>query len=382
MSAKRSWWFFIGLYGLALTDDTWTLEKMLFGDATIAPANTRAFLENSQADESSRIGIEAMMGTRPWREILDMTSIPFGNLIQQPAPNSFIVVRRNKNQKRLTEVTNSALSRAREIAAMLTIARSHGSLSIDGFMDVSGLDRSPTVGLIPYSRLDGATGQVVAQQRVYSARWLRTRPDTFSTQQLFSSLEQGSYLPTVNDKAWSIYGEEQFIATMKNYKRSSAQQRLVRAALHLYDAHHSSTPEQRLTQAVTSLEMLFSGTTNFSKLTQRLKSLLPLDSTSHDRIDLVMRLRHGYVHNGDRVDPPAGDLALGLASMTMYCFGEAVSSFTSVEALEDRLDLIASVQQSTSLIEEERQVLLGHIGNVAPKTKEQWLKLRSVNISE
>ncbi|MFN6571905.1 hypothetical protein [Dendronalium sp. ChiSLP03b] len=378
MTAKHSWWFFVGLYGLTLTDNNWTPEQMLFSDSTIAPTNL--FLQaNEETDEAARAATLAMLGMRPWREILDMSSVKFGNLIQQPPPDAFIAIRRNRKPNKENEIAESALNRAREIAAMLTIARSHGSFAIDGFMDVSSLERTPTIGIIPYPRLDNATGQFSSQHRIYCARWLR-EPDRFSLAELSSSLEQGTSLQTIDGRVWSIYVADHFITVMKTFKRTAAQQRLVRAALHLYDAHHCATPEQRLTQAVTSLEMLFSGTTNFSLLTRRLSALLPIDTQNHEKIELVMKLRHGYVHNGDRIEQSAGDLTLGLAAMAMYCFAEAISYFPTIEVFEDRLDLISSIQQSTSLSQTERQSLLNNVGSVAPITKTRWLELRSSEV--
>ena len=125
--------------------------------------------------------------------------------------------------------------------------------------------------------------------------------------------------------------------------------------------------------------MLFSdGITNFSLLTQRLKSLLLLDAISQDKIDLIMKLRHGYVHHGDKIDSKEGDLAVYIASMTMYCFAEAVSSLGNIKVLEDRLDLIASVQQSTSLSVEERQLLLEKIGNLTKNTQNGLINLQAI----
>jgi hypothetical protein len=378
MSVSKSWYFFFGFYGLSITDDIWSPDNMLFGNATIAPVNINVFQESKQVDESEHLNVQAMMGIRPWRDILDVSSIPFGDLIQQPIPNSFIVVKRRKQANKLEETFDDALLRAREIAAMLTIARSHYSFSIDGFIDISGLNRSTTIGIIPYSWFDDETGKIEAKHQFYSSPWLR-QPDMLSLKQLFSSHEQGTHLQTTNNRFWSIHSTDHFIASLKAYKRSSAQQRLVRAALHLYEAHHAPTPEQRLTQSVTSLEMLFSdGITNFSLLTQRLKSLLLLDATSHDKIDLIMKLRHGYVHHGDKIDSKEGDLAVYIASMTMYCFAEAVSSLGNIKVLEDRLDLIASVQQSTSLSVEERQLLLEKIGNLTKNTQDGLINLQAI----
>ena len=378
MSTKQYWWFFFGIYGLEITDDIWSKEKMLFGDATIAAANTNLYQEIKQIDEEKQIVFESVIGIRPWKDTLgiDMSSVKFGSLIQQPIPNSFIVIKRRKKASK-QEVLEDALSRAKEIAAMLTIARSHNSMSVEGFIDVSGLERSPIIGVIPYSWLDEESGQIEAQHKFYNGSWLR-QPDTFSLEQLFDSFEKGNYLQTTDNKFWSIHSEDHFISTIRTFNRSSAQKRLVRAAVHLYEAHHAPTPEQRLTQSVTSLEMLFPGSTNFSLLTQRLKALLIIDSTSHEIVDRIMKLRHGYVHNGDKIDSPSGNLALGIASMTMYCFAEAISSFGNIEALVDRLDLIASVQMSSSLSEEDKQLLIEKIGNITKITKEKWIKLRAI----
>lgn len=244
MSKRPQRWHLFGLYGFAVSSEDWE-SAPLFGDATLVPADfTKDFADPATADW--------MVGSVPYRDKVDVSQVSFGDLIAQPKPNSFIAVRRQHDPKHSAGEKASASTRAREIAALLTVARSHYSNQVDGFMDVTTLDRSPVCGVVKLPVLDVDSKQIVETiDRVYAARWLR-EPDRGTTDEVRKALADGAVLETRATTRWRLDRADPFVDLMVRTKRTPAEQRIARAAMQLYAAHYGVGPDERLGQAITS----------------------------------------------------------------------------------------------------------------------------------
>jgi len=364
----------IGLYGLKLEKK---IDAMpwLFNDATLECADINLFQQYS-ANDQERAVIEVAFGARQWSDV-DLTKIPFGDQFQRVAPpDSFILIKRKQNAKvNDSEMSLDVQKRARELSSLLCICRSFGSWDVSGYMDFTYLHESPLIGVkvIPY--FEPSTNKFKSTLEPSIPSWIR-KPDVISYEQLRNAVIDGTPIKTTSGKAWSIHKEIPFVRIMLKQKRTPSEQRLVRASVVAYHAHHASSPELRLAQAVTSMEMLFPGNTEFKQLIQRLSQLNIFDDGSRDKINDIMTCRHLYVHDGQLVPEGAAKLALGISATIMHCYAEGLEKYDNKDALIKRLDLLEKARELMVCGEAEKKVISNIFPPISTNTKDLLLQLR------
>ena len=366
--------YVFGLYGLKIdkkNDMPW-----LFSDATLDCLDIilhQQFTETPQ----QKIAIEAAFGLRPLSDACDLSIIPCGESFQRIAqPDSLILIKRkSKTKDNDVEMALNAQKRAREISALLCICRSFGSLSISGYMDSTYLHESPLMSIKVMPFFEPSTNRFKSTLEPIKPSWIR-EPDVVTEEQLRNAVIDGIPIRTTTGKAWSIHKEIPFVRIMLKHKRSPSEQRLVRASVFAYHAHHASSPELRLAQAVTSMEMLFLGNTNFELLKQRLSQLYIFDDGGHDKISKLMDCRHLYVHDGEPVSAEAANFALGIVAGIMHCYAEGLEAYYNTEALVKRLDILHKASELMCCGETEKKVIGDIFQPISNGTKDLFLMLR------
>lgn len=365
----------IGLYGLKvdrkIDDMPW-----LFSDATLDCVDINLFQQYTE-NTQQRAVIEAAFGFRPWADAIDLSKVPLNEQFQRATPpDSFILVKRNpKANVNDTEILLDVQKRSREIASLFCICRSFGSMGISGYMDSTYLHESPLIGIKVIPFVEPSINSCGYTLEVVKPSWIR-KPDMVSAEQIRNAVINGIPIRTTSGRAWSIHKEIPFVRIMLKHKRSPSEQRLVRASVFAYHAHHASTPELRLAQAVTSMEMLFPGNTNFELLKQRLSQLYISDDGSQDKISKLMDCRHRYVHDGEPVSADAADFALGISAGIMHCYAEGLEKYDNTEALVKRLDLLRKAGELMLCGETEKKGIGDIFQPIANATKDLFLMLR------
>jgi hypothetical protein len=366
--------YVFGFYGLRIhktNDIPW-----LFSDATLDCLDivlNQQFTDNPQQNKV----IEAAFGLRPLSDACDLSNIPCGESYQCiPQPDSLILIKRkSKTKDNDIEMALDAQKRAREISALLCICRSFGSLSISGYMDSSYLHESPLMSIKVMPFVEPSTNRFKSTLEPIKPSWIR-EPDALTDKQLLNALIDGIPIKTTSGRAWSIHKKIPFVRIMLKHKRNPSEQRLVRASVFAYHAHHALTPESRLAQIVTSLEMLFPGNTNFELLKQRLSQLYIFDDGGHDKISKLMDYRHLYVHDGELVSAEAANFALGIAAGIMHCYAEGLEKYSHTEALVKRLDILHKASELMCCGETEKKVIGDIFQSISNGTKDLFSMLR------
>lgn len=370
----------IGLYGLKV-DSKNDSKPWLFNDATLVCADLDMFRRYSSNDHGRAV-IEAFFGVRQWADAFDVASVPFSDRFQRTSPpDSFILIKRKpKLRNDDTAMALDVQKRAREISSFLCLCRSFGTLNISGYMDSTYLHESPMVGfkVIPFFEPDSA--RFKSTHQITTPSWIR-RPDVITIDQLHNSLIDGAPILSSSGNAWSIHKEIPFVRIMMKQKRTPSEQRLVRASIVAYHAHHATSPELCLAQAVTSMEMLFPGNTEFKLLVQRLAQLNIYDNGSRDKINDIMDCRHRYVHDGESVPKGAAQLALGISATIMHCYAEGLEKHENTDALVRRLDLLEKARELMTCGEPEKRAIGSVFSPIATNTKDLLIQLRKSDIS-
>lgn len=262
------------------------------------------------------------------------------------------------------------IGRVREVAALLTLARSFGTLAVDGIWDMALVASSAAIGVYPMLWLEADGGALQAKHKIVAPRWARD-PDRLTTDDLARSWAGEHFLTAAGGRRWAVPASVPLFALLgRRSRRTPVQQTAVRAALHLYQAHAANEASGRLIQAVTSLEMLFPGTTHYEQLMRRVAVLAPVTEESREHTDRIFRARHSFVHAGEPVPDGLADLALGFSALVIACFVEASSLLErNAEDLARYLDLVEAIRRAAPA--DVKDDVLAHLPVPVPATN-QW----------
>ena len=341
MRVSHKYWYLVGLHGFRLTEDEDGVEHPIFGDTTICSIETISQMVSATLSEDETKHVLAVIGVSNLLDIVDINQVPNAERIVDIPPDSFIAVQRSHCGEH-EAAFESARNRAEEIAMLLSLSFTANTSFIRPFLPSQMAKCYTPIAVHAVSAIDD-NGSFVQGKYTFIGSPVDLTVEPVSKVDLRASTNCSSSIQSSNNKLWSISPTHELPRILAAQKRNPVEHLVVGACNRIFRGFNEVTPGARLTAAITSMEMLLlEQSSNFKLLQSRLKALLTIDEQSHSVIDKLMQHRHDFVHEGKEPTKEASDMALSLATFTVWAYSAVCKQYPAREYVIRYLDFITA----------------------------------------
>ncbi len=332
---NQNWLIFFPMYGIDITDAEHDLDKPMFGDCTIVSSKH----------------VPELKAVVPMMLPNDFRTPAGGAVAVEKVFPALLAVRRKGSISVDDYPSNSPLiedarSRAYKLSALLSIVL----LAENNYPNTCALAEQVHSANNLGATLDSEKRMVVPGG---SPTWgFTTKYPAPGSKLSLSREELSSKLFTGKFVALS-----EIVAGRRANLDVTHVKTIVRSSLAIADAIQAITPSTQLLSAVTALEILLAGNDEtFASVQRRLGALLGTTAIERYNAEGILKARHGYVHEGDKLEVsliPLRAIGLGISALARYA--EAAQAFPHKQAVMDYLDFIDKADRARYAWTKEEQ---------------------------
>lgn len=331
----NAWWIFFPFAGLDVIEDQNGLASPIFKDvAIVSRKNIRKIVQ--------QLNLQQDMPSENAEFILDMIENPVEEF------QSYIVVRRTgemQSDEYLSKPALIAKERAEQVAALLALV----------FLARGTLGK--TCGLVEQIHFN-----------MQSITMLNLENGSFKHS--FNSSSNSYLLDNFNsikirrENLLNILAEDDFkglseiILPQKSSLPKSIRNAVIQSSVRLTEAIHSPKLSTKLLGAVTAIEILLTDQpTDYKTIKNRISALLGSDLSNQYNVEIILKTRHEYVHEGKEVlneKTPVNAVALALSCILAYL--DIVKLFSVKSSLLTYLDFTTTgikIQNELDVIQKD-----------------------------